>query len=127
MRKFLYSTFFQIPDDWNNPSGKYHIGVKNLFDLYPKALKTRIVKERKEELWDKDHRETLAAAQRKLSEFDKAHAEPNHEEKLIREDLSARVDFLTNAEKTYSDPGPVFDCVVFHDGNTWRWVSSGIS
>lgn len=43
------------------------------------------------------------------------------DEKLIREDLQAQIDILTNFDKKYSDCGPVYDCLVFFDGNTWRY------
>lgn len=66
----------QIPDRWKNPTGAYHIGVKNAFDLYPKILKSRIIKERKEENWDKCHREAVAEVTRKLADFDKKYPEP---------------------------------------------------
>ena len=44
------------------------------------------------------------------------------EEKLTKEDLQAQVDVLTNMDKKFSDSGPTYDCVVFHDGNTYRFV-----
>ena len=32
------------------------------------------------------------------------------------------MDHLVAAGESYQDPGPVFDCVVFHDGEAWRAV-----
>ena len=33
----------QIPDDWENPSGKFFIGVKSAYSLFPAKLKERRV------------------------------------------------------------------------------------
>ena len=41
---------------------------------------------------------------------------------MIRDDLQAQVEVLTNLGKKYSDAGPVFDCVVFNDGEVWRYA-----
>ena len=31
-----------IPDDWNNPSGEWHVGIKAAFELFPSTPKSRI-------------------------------------------------------------------------------------
>lgn len=31
-----------IPDDWVNPSGRWHVGVKAAFDLFPDVVKSRL-------------------------------------------------------------------------------------
>ena len=42
------------------------------------------------------------------------------EDQFDREDLQSRVDLLTSLDKNCSYAGPVYDCVVFHDGSSWR-------
>ena len=31
-----------IPEDWVNPSGKWHVGIKAAFDLFPDVVKLRL-------------------------------------------------------------------------------------
>ena len=67
----------QIPPDWINPSGKFHIGIKGAYELFGKVLKDRVANERKEKLWNPSHKLTLAAASRQLEEFDRKHPDPS--------------------------------------------------
>lgn len=48
--------------------------MKNAFDLYPKRLKERIQEERKEKLWDNQHKIAVAEANRFLSKFEAQYA-----------------------------------------------------
>ncbi|CAI9728027.1 tripeptidyl-peptidase 2-like [Octopus vulgaris] len=116
----LSGRILKIPESWNNPTGQYYIGIKNAYDLYPKTLKERISKERTDRLWSPPHRLALAEVTRKLEEFDALHPYPNPDELNVREDLTNQIEILNNLDKKHNDCGPVFDCVVFHDGETWR-------
>ncbi|XP_076661783.1 tripeptidyl-peptidase 2-like [Halictus rubicundus] len=111
----------KVPSNWRNPSGEYHIGVKNLYSLYPGKLKERVLLERKKRLWDSSQKTALADASRELQEFEAKNPQiTTLEERLKKEELEAKVEVLNNIEKKYSDAGPTYDCVLFHDGEVWR-------
>ncbi|KAF5299966.1 hypothetical protein FQA39_LY11339 [Lamprigera yunnana] len=112
----------KVPEVWSNPTNKYRLGVKNAFDLYPKRLKERIQEEREEKLWSNSHKLTVAGANRALTKFESLHSGKQsltEEEKLEKEDLEAKIEVLTSLEKKYLDVGPIYDCVLFHDGSKW--------
>ncbi|XP_017876642.1 tripeptidyl-peptidase 2 isoform X2 [Ceratina calcarata] len=111
----------KIPSKWVNPSGEYHIGIKNLYSLYPGKLRERVLLERKKRLWDNTQKCALAEATRQLQEFETKNPQiTTLKERLEKEELEARVEVLNNIEKKYCDVGPTYDCVVFHDGEVWR-------
>ncbi|XP_076246823.1 tripeptidyl-peptidase 2-like isoform X2 [Calliopsis andreniformis] len=111
----------KVPSNWVNPTGQYHIGVKNLYSLYPGKLKERVLQERKKRLWDSCQKTALAEATRELQEFEAKNPQlTTLEERLKKEELEARVEVLNNIEKKYNDLGPTYDCIVFHDGDVWR-------
>lgn len=116
----LTGRVLKIPESWHNPTKQYHLGIKNAYDLYPKALKERISKERTDRLWTPQHRLALAEVSRKLEEFDALYPCPTPDEVNIKEDLNNQIEVLNNLDKKHNDCGPVFDCIVFHDGITWR-------
>ena len=51
--------------------------MKNAFELYPRLLKDRVQKERKEKGWEPEHRQKLAEAVKALEDFDASHPSPN--------------------------------------------------
>lgn len=129
--KGLTGRELKVPKDWVNPSGKYHIGVKNIYELYPKSLRERMAKEYLDCEWQPMHKTVTAEAVRKLQQFQNNHLDPTADtvqQKLIREDLQSKVDFLKSLDKKFTDLGPTYDCVVFNDGKHWKAVidTSGV-
>ncbi|CAG2166112.1 unnamed protein product [Oppiella nova] len=123
----LTGTKLKIPGHWVNPSGKYHIGMKNIYELYPEGVRTRIAREYRETYLVPTHTTIKAEAVRELRDFVDKHPEASNDtfdEKLIREDLKSRVDFLKDMETNtmFKDLGPTCDCVVFYDGSHWMAV-----
>ena len=66
----------QIPEAWTVPSGKFHIGVKAAYDLFPKPLRERVGNEARDKVWHPQHRATLTEALRALEAFETAHPNP---------------------------------------------------
>ncbi|XP_064215541.1 tripeptidyl-peptidase 2 isoform X1 [Tribolium castaneum] len=123
----LSGRILKIPSTWNNPTNNYRLGLKHAYDLYPERLEERMASEYKEKKWDEHHRKAVAEINRQLVEFDAKHprsppfAGPplSDADKLIKEDLDAKLEILTNFEKKYHDAGPIYDCILFHDGEKW--------
>lgn len=114
----------KVPDTWQtmNKTNNYRLGVKNAFDIYPERLRERMQEEYKEKKWDSQHKKIFAEAHRDLGKFDSKSAnnsQPSELEKLEKEDLEMKVEFLASCEKKFTDVGPTYDCVLFHDGEKW--------
>jgi tripeptidyl-peptidase-2 len=96
---------------WKNPSGTYRVGIKRASELYPNGLKSRIEEERKR-IWMNKHKNLEARLQQELSNS----VDSNNE------DLKARISLVKSYEKEWDDPGPIYDCLVFHDGEQWNAI-----
>jgi tripeptidyl-peptidase-2 len=105
--------------DWSCPTGEYHLGLKPAYELFPRGLVTRL-KEKRREDWDESHRIAVETANRELADWKDAHPEPAGEDRKWREELEARLERLNALAEDWDDPGPVYDCVVFHDGERWQ-------
>ena len=114
-----------LDSKWANPTGKFHVGLKRAFDLFPDGspfeLVPRMKRERRKEC-DRAQRASEALLRAEIDEWDEAHLQPSADDNQQRAELAARLEQLQAAAKNYEDPGPVYDCVVFHDGETWRAV-----
>ena len=98
---------------WKIPTGAVRIGMKAGYELYPHELIGR-VKEHRRKTFMKIQRELETQLRAEIENFNK------EESDVEKSELEARLSVLTAATKSYSDPGPVYDCVVFHDGEHWR-------
>ncbi|CAJ0575733.1 unnamed protein product, partial [Mesorhabditis spiculigera] len=105
----------------NNPSGKFYLGTKPIHELYVKGLKATMLKERHQPNWESSSNLALANARRLLEEHEKevGGKASDRKERLKREDLACRVDFVKDSIKK-EDKGPVADVLLWHDGTSWK-------
>ena len=102
----------KISPEWNNPTGQYRVGIKAGYDIFPSPLVSRLKQERKQAFLKqqrKREKQLVAASERSNS-------------KVPLKERKTRLSLLRSAMKQYDDPGPVYDCVTFHDGEFWRAV-----
>lgn len=106
--------------DWKNPKAEYYVGLKAAYDFFPSdpgrggSLVERLKRERKEKF---DERQSKREAKLRTAIENSKSAK-----KDVKEKLKAQLEVLEMAKKNYNDPGPIFDCVVFHDGDHWQAI-----
>lgn len=106
---------------WSNPTGSYHMGLKPAFEIFPDGLVSRIRGKRAERMAPVE-REMRTELRRQLQAWDDGHPSPTERERKERKDLEERLSQLESLTGSLPDPGPMLDCVVFHDGEVWRAV-----
>ena len=97
---------------WANPSGEWRVGAKRAFELFPGPLQGRVKGERKKAWAAKVHAAQVALKQ---AEADATGAK----NEAAAKDAAAALEALQAIEAGFEDPGPVYDCVVWHDGEHW--------
>ncbi|KAJ1730195.1 hypothetical protein LPJ61_003141 [Coemansia biformis] len=100
---------------WRNPTGEWRVGAKRFYDIAPPDAAATTRSEREDRFRRGAQRLRDAVDTRKAAlksgdcDYDDEHAE-----------LDAQVSALAVLSDAYADPGPLLDCVVFHDGDQWR-------
>ncbi len=103
---------------WKLSDGEVRIGMKAGYELYPHELVDRVKEHRRKEFMLK---------QRKLenelrSQIDSFVKDDKDKSQVDKAELEKRLAALIAAGKSYKDPGPLYDCVVFNDGEHFRAV-----
>lgn len=115
-----------LPKKIKNPSGEFYLGMKRARDLFTGGVNQRISRLRSEE-WKRElgeirdrRAERNQAAEEKGTRkaFEKAPADLTMKEK----DQIAREEIRNSLEDRFasSDPGPIYDCVVWSDGEEFH-------
>ena len=105
-----------IPKSWKNPTGKFRLGLKRGYDLFPSRLIPRVRAERKAK-WQKNQARLSARIASKIRLAKLGGRLIGTKASRLKE-LNDQLAMVS--KMTYRDPGPVFDCVVFHDGRSWQ-------
>jgi len=119
--KGVYGNPLKVNAAWENPTGKWHVGSKRLFELYPEGLRVRMKKERKKVI-DECQSELVTKASLELSAFNKENPTVSNQDQVLKrrkEELETRLELLGAMSKKLDDFGPSIECVVWHDGERW--------
>ncbi|KAI6191117.1 Tripeptidyl-peptidase 2 [Aphelenchoides bicaudatus] len=110
----------KIPESWSNPTGSYHVGIKNIYGLYASTLAERIKNEKRSSQTNSDISLAVADVLRQINahETEIGGTSEKLSDKFARENLNYQLEFLRSFEKS-PDPGPIADCLVWHDGDKW--------
>jgi tripeptidyl-peptidase-2 len=112
----LSGRVLKLDSKWKIPAGEVRIGMKAGYELYPHELVGRVKEHRRKDFMQKQ-RQLENELRSEIENFKKHEKDKSQVDKA---ELEKRLAALTAAGKSYSDPGPFYDCVVFHDGEHWR-------
>jgi len=117
-----------LPAGLTNPSGEYRLGLKPARELFATEVMDRI-RDTRRRSWDQERRELVAERTRLREADEKAKRRPaatKTEADLTAadRDFLARESLFDSLVSAFDplDPEPVFDCVVWQDGTSWRVV-----
>ncbi|MCA9163621.1 MAG: S8 family serine peptidase, partial [Planctomycetales bacterium] len=108
-----------LPDGWLDPDRPIRVGLKRAYDFFPGRLIARMKRERRE-AFDQLHTEIERELRTSIAAWERTHPRPNEEQREHGEELRTRLAQLEFAHDHFDDPGPLLDCVAFHDGARWR-------
>ncbi|MEO1995640.1 MAG: S8 family serine peptidase, partial [Planctomycetaceae bacterium] len=111
----LSGRLLKLDSTWKSRDGTFRVGVKPGFSFFPAALLGRCKQARRRE-FNRQHRELEQQFERKLG------AARDRGDQELQQTLVKRLTGLMSAGSRYRDPGPVFDCVTFHNGSAWQAV-----
>ncbi|PIA13222.1 subtilisin-like protein, partial [Coemansia reversa NRRL 1564] len=103
----------RLNPSWTNPSGEWRLGTRRLYEVAPPVAKMNILEEREAQFRKDAQRLVDSVNACKDSGSDGSGADE-------RAEADSQANVLDKLGSAYSDPGPVLDCVVFHDGQQWR-------
>lgn len=109
--KGLSGRQLKIPTSWVQKEGTWQLGLKRVYEVWPKDLVSRISKERKDK-FIAEHHEYEAQAQVALSKLEIL-SDPSEEQLEAKKDSEAQISALKSLQDDYHDQGPLYDCVVF--------------
>lgn len=110
--KGLSGRTLKLNPDWKIRNGRIRIGMKPGYELFPREVVGRMKRHNRKHFLNK-HRQLEVKLREAIDGRVQAKGVSTAE---LRDRLAA----LQHAMKAYSDPGPVYDCIVFHDGGQWR-------
>lgn len=104
---------FTVPDHWivGNQEIQFRVGSKNVFDLFPKKLLDRVLKDRRKGFWDPLEQDLSSDLLRKSESVKLA------EEK---EDFVERISQLKKMQESLEDSVLIYDFILFKQNDQWR-------
>lgn len=102
----------KLNPEWQISEGRLRVGMKPGYELFPQEVIGRIKRHNRDEFLRK-HRIMETELRDQIEGRIDSGGTPTAE-------LQDRLTVLQQAMRTYRDPGPIFDCILFHDGEEWR-------